>query len=208
MYNRYREEEKQEKELKQTEAETSGEETAAETEATGEETPVAPAEEKDAAGEETLDLEEEVKRLKDLYLRTLADAENFKRRINEERIRERKYAAQGLLEKLISVIDIFDQAIGVEADDPKLKNFLTGFTIINKQLNEILEEEGVKKIDARDQIFDPAYHHAVEVEHDENKEDNIVLEVYQNGYTFKDRVLRPALVKVNKSKKEENIDHE
>ncbi|HOA78986.1 MAG TPA: nucleotide exchange factor GrpE [Bacilli bacterium] len=208
MYNRYREEEKQEKELKQTEAETSGEETAAETEATGEETPVAPAEEKDAAGEETLDLEEEVKRLKDLYLRTLADAENFKRRINEERIRERKYAAQGLLEKLISVIDIFDQAIGVETDDPKLKNFLTGFTIINKQLNEILEEEGVKKIDARDQIFDPAYHHAVEVEHDENKEDNIVLEVYQNGYTFKDRVLRPALVKVNKSKKEENIDHE
>ncbi len=208
MYNRYREEEKQEKELKQTEAETSGEETAAETEATGEETPAAPAEEKDAAGEETLDLEEEVKRLKDLYLRTLADAENFKRRINEERIRERKYAAQGLLEKLISVIDIFDQAIGVETDDPKLKNFLTGFTIINKQLNEILEEEGVKKIDARDQIFDPAYHHAVEVEHDENKEDNIVLEVYQNGYTFKDRVLRPALVKVNKSKKEENIDHE
>ncbi len=193
MYNRYREEEKQEKELKQAEAETSGEESAAETEATG---------------EETLDLEEEVKRLKDLYLRTLADAENFKRRINEERIRERKYAAQGLLEKLISVIDIFDQAIGVETDDPKLKNFLTGFTIINKQLNEILEEEGVKKIDARDQIFDPAYHHAVEVEHDENKEDNIVLEVYQNGYTFKDRVLRPALVKVNKSKKEENIDHE
>lgn len=208
MYNRYREEEKQEKELKQTEAETSGEESAAETEATGEETPVAPAEEKDAAGEETLDLEEEVKRLKDLYLRTLADTENFKRRINEERIRERKYAAQGLLEKLISVIDIFDQAIGVETDDSKLKNFLTGFTIINKQLNEILEEEGVKKIDARDQIFDPAYHHAVEVEHDENKEDNIVLEVYQNGYTFKDRVLRPALVKVNKSKKEENIDHE
>ncbi|MGB4331939.1 MAG: hypothetical protein WBJ70_01080, partial [Bacilli bacterium] len=87
MYNRYREEEKQEKDLKQTEAETSGEESAAETEATGEETPVAPAEEKDAAGEETLDLEEEVKRLKDLYLRTLADAENFKRRINEERIR-------------------------------------------------------------------------------------------------------------------------
>ncbi len=208
MYNRYREEEKQEKELKQAEAETSGEESAAETEATGEETPVAPAEEKDAAGEGALDLEEEVKRLKDLYLRTLADAENFKRRINEERIRERKYAAQGLLEKLISVIDIFDQAIGVETDDPKLKNFLTGFTIINKQLNEILEEEGVKKIDARDQIFDPAYHHAVEVEHDENKEDNIVLEVYQNGYTFKDRVLRPALVKVNKSKKEENIDHE
>ena len=208
MYNRYREEEKQEKELKQTEAETSGEESAAETEATGEETPAAPAEEKDPADEGALDLEEEVKRLKDLYLRTLADAENFKRRINEERIRERKYAAQGLLEKLISVIDIFDQAIGVETDDPKLKNFLTGFTIINKQLNEILEEEGVKKIDARDQIFDPAYHHAVEVEHDENKEDNIVLEVYQNGYTFKDRVLRPALVKVNKSKKEENIDHE
>ena len=70
-----------------------------------------------------------------------------------------------------------------------------------------MEEEGVRKSRLNEK-FDPAYHHAVEIEHDETKEDDIVLAVYQNGYVYKDRVLRPALVKVNKSKKEENINHE
>lgn len=201
MHNRYREEEKLEKEAcPETEA-------AKEAEVTEKGDPAAEAA-ATAEGSDTEALEAEVKRLQDLYLRTLADAENFKKRINEERIRERKYAAQPIWEKLITVIDIFDQAISVETNDPKLGNFLTGFTIINKQLKEIMEEEGVRKIAALNEKFDPAYHHAVEIEHDETKEDDIVLAVYQNGYVYKDRVLRPALVKVNKSKKEENINHE
>lgn len=201
MYNRYREEEKEEL-MKQKETETEGktpeeEETSVEveTEATEVDT-----------NEEIQKLQEEVKRLNDLYLRTLADAENFKRRINEERIRERKYGAQSLLEKLIAVVDIFDKAVNVETDDEKLKNFLIGFEMINKQLAQILADEGIKKIETKDQKFNPQYHHAIEIDYQEGVEDNIILEEVQTGYMFKDRVLRPALVKVNKINKEEKED--
>jgi molecular chaperone GrpE len=201
MYNRYREEEKEEL-MKQKETETEGktpeeEETSVEveTEATEVDT-----------NEEIQKLQEEVKRLNDLYLRTLADAENFKRRINEERIRERKYGAQSLLEKLVAVVDIFDKAVNVETDDEKLKNFLIGFEMINKQLAQILADEGIKKIETKDQKFNPQYHHAIEIDYQEGVEDNIILEEVQTGYMFKDRVLRPALVKVNKINKEEKED--
>ncbi|MCK9536835.1 MAG: nucleotide exchange factor GrpE [Bacilli bacterium] len=202
MHNRYREEEKQETKLKNTIDGEAAPETAA-PEATEVETEVS-----FPTKEEIEELTAEIKKLNDLYLRTLADAENYKKRINEERIRERKYGAQRIFEKMISVLDVFDQALNVETDDQKLKNFLIGFTMINKQLKEIAEEEGVKKIEALNQKFDPTYHHAMEVEYNEEKDDNIVLEVYQNGYTYKDRVLRPALVKVNKSKKEEDLNNE
>ena len=151
----------------------------------------------------------EVKRLTDVYLRSLAETEYFKKRINDERVRERKYGAQRIFERLVEVIDVFDKALGVETDDVKLKNFLIGFEMVNKQLKEIAEEEGVKKIEVKDQKFNPAYHHAMEVGNEKDKEDNIILEIYQNGYLYKDRVLRPALVKVNKkSNKEEKINNE
>ena len=205
MHNRYREEEKQETKLKNTV------DAACDTDTEATVPKVTEVEVEEASPPEKDEIEElnaEVKRLKDLYLRNLADTENFKKRINEERIRERKYGAQQIFEKMISVLDVFDQALNVETDDQKLKNFLVGFTMINKQLKEIAEEEGVKKIEALNQKFNPTYHHAMEVEYDKDKDDNIVLEVYQNGYTFKDRVLRPALVKVNKSKKEEDINNE
>ena len=78
-----------------------------------------------AEGGDTEALKAEVKRLQDLYLRTLADAENFKKRINEERIRERKYAAQPIWEKLITVIDIFDQAIPASSQRSETGQFLT-----------------------------------------------------------------------------------
>ena len=71
---------------------------------------------------EDLDLlSAEVKRLNNLYLRTLADSENYKKRIDEEKIRDRKYAAQNVLEQLVNIIDIFDKAVSVNNDDPKIK---------------------------------------------------------------------------------------
>lgn len=153
--------------------------------------------------DETEKIKEELKMLSDRYLRMMAETENFKKRINEERIRERKYGAQRIFERLIDVLDIFDQALSVKTDDEKLKNFLTGFEMVNRQLKEIAEDEGVKKIDCHEKIFNPAYHHAMDVGNDLEKGENAILEVYQNGYLYKDRVLRPALVKVNKSNKEE-----
>ena len=203
MYNRYREEEKEEiKETKENEAAK-----ATEPQEEEQQTEKAPEAEADFVAE-VKKLQDEVKRLTDLYLRTLADAENFKKRINEERIRERKYGAQYLLEKLIVVVDIFGKALSLETDDVRMKNFLIGFEMIYKQLNQILEDEGVKKIETANQKFNPLYHHAVELGCVEGLEDEMIIEEIQSGYMYKDRVLRPAFVKVNKIQKEEKEDGE
>lgn len=171
--NRYREEEREEG----TEAET--------------EESVEPVEEKDS----------ELIKVTNAYLRVLADFENYKKRINEEMIKERKYANQDLLEQLINVLDIFDKAVNIETDDEKLKNFLSGFVMINTNFKQILESHGVKKIITKGEKFDPRYHHAMETVWEADKEENLILEEMQTGYTYKDRLLRPSLVKVNKNMK-------
>ena len=185
MANRYREEEKLEKENEEATQEEVKEET--------------------PKDELTL-LKEENQKLRELYLRTLADAENHKKRIDEERIRERKYASQKLLEKLVNTIDIFDKAVNMKTDDEKLNNFLIGFKMINSNIQTVLEEEGVKRIKTVGEKFDPRYHDAVEVSYDETKEEEIILAETMSGYTYKDRVLRAAGVIVNKKKTEDTIN--
>lgn len=143
------------------------------------------------------ELEKNVASANDKYLKTLAESENYRKRMDEERIRDRKYAAQRLLEKLVNSIDIFDKACNMKTDNEVLKNFLMGFQMIYNQINTTLEEEGVKKIKV-DAMFDPRYHHAVETDYDETKEEGTILAVLKDGYMYKDRVLVAALVKVNK----------
>lgn len=147
--------------------------------------------------EKLSELEEENKKLKDTYLRTLAETENFKKRIDDERIRERKYSSQRLLEKLVSFTDIFDKACNAKYDDPMMQNFLLGFKMISDNIQNILSEEGVKKIKI-EKMFDPKFMQAMEVDYDPEKEENEVLQVLKEGYMYKDRVLVYALVKVNK----------
>lgn len=143
------------------------------------------------------ELEKNVASANDKYLKTLAESENYRKRMDEERIRDRKYASQRLLEKLVNSIDIFDKACNMKTDNEVLKNFLMGFQMIYNQINTTLEEEGVKKIKV-DAMFDPRYHHAVETDYDETKEEGTILAVLKDGYMYKDRVLVAALVKVNK----------
>ena len=138
------------------------------------------------------------------YLRALAELENYKKRINEERSRERKYAYQSLLEELIAGFDIFDKALNMKTENEELKNFLLGFQMINKNFKDVLEKNGVKKINALGEKFDPRFHHAVETTYDENVEEGLIIQEMQTGYMYKDRVLRVSLVKVNQKPKEEN----
>lgn len=148
--------------------------------------------------DENKKMSDEILYLKDQLLRNQAELENFKRRTNEERIRERKYAMQDFFTELISVIDTFDKVVSAKTDDEKLKKYLVGFVMINNNMKQILENYGVKKIECLNQTFDPAFHQAVEVVEVENTSPNIVVEVIADGYVYKDRVLRPAMVKVSK----------
>lgn len=148
--------------------------------------------------DENKKMTDEILYLKDQLLRNQAELENFKRRTNEERIRERKYAMQDFFTELITVIDTFDKVVSAKTDDEKLKKYLVGFVMINNNMKQILENYGVKKIECLNQEFDPTFHQAIEVVEVENTSPNIVVEVIADGYLYKDRVLRPAMVKVSK----------
>jgi len=142
-------------------------------------------------------LEAEVKELKDKYLRTLAESENFKKRIQAEKLQERKYAASGFATNLLTPYEQFVKVVEMETDNELLKNFLIGFKMIKDQFKTVLEDEGVVEIKALGEQFDAKVHYAVEKESDLDKPNGIILEVLQNGYYFKDRILRPAMVKIN-----------
>lgn len=142
-------------------------------------------------------LQKENNELKDLLLRNQAELENFKKRMNEERMRDRKYALTDILTELIDVVDIFDKAVNVKTDDEKLQKFLSGFAMVNNTYKQILKRNGVEAIDALGKPFDPAVHAAVEMVKVDGVDSNTVVEVIITGYTYKDRVLRPSMVKVS-----------
>ncbi len=146
------------------------------------------------------ELEESEALLKNELLKDRAELENFKRRMNEERIKDRKYASQDVFSEIINVLDIFDKAVNMKTEDSTLKNFLIGFEMINNQFASILENYGVKKIKAVGEKFDPMYHSAIETIETEDTEEGIVLEEVMTGYVYKDRVLRPSMVKVSAKK--------
>ena len=85
----------------------------------------------------------------------------------------------------------------MENNNPEINNFLIGFKMISKQIADILEADGLKEIDALGKDFDPALHHAIEKEHQDGVEPGKVIQVMQAGYTYKDRLLKPAMVKVS-----------
>lgn len=149
--------------------------------------------------EKITELENELALKDDELLRERAELINFKRRLNEEKINDRKYANQALLADLINVIDIFDRVVSAPAQDEKVKKYLVGFQMINDQLKGVMNQYGVTKIEALHKPFDSSRHEAIEtIESDE--EEGTIIEVISDGYMFKDRVLRPAMVKVAKKK--------
>ncbi len=148
--------------------------------------------------EEISKLTDELNQTKDQLLRNRADLENFKRRTSEERIKERKYAMQDFFSEIIDVIDVFDKAVNIKTEDEKLKKYLSGFVMVNTRLKQTLENYGVKKIECLNKEFNPSCQQALETVEKEGVESNIVIEVVMDGYMYKDRVLRPSMVKVSK----------
>lgn len=153
--------------------------------------------------DEVKKLEDEIASLKESLLRNRADLENFKKRMKEEQIKERKYALQNILTELVDVIDIFESALNVKTDDVKLQNFLNGFKMLSSRYNQILENYDVKKINALNQKFDHTLHQAMDEEINDDVESGTIIKVLMNGYLYKDRVLKPSMVIVSK-KSEEN----
>ncbi|HOW38724.1 MAG TPA: nucleotide exchange factor GrpE, partial [Bacillota bacterium] len=143
-------------------------------------------------------LDRELNEVKDKYLRALAEMDNFKKRNSEELVREKKYAAMPVCDKLIDAIDVFDQALSIKVEQPEMQNFLYGFKMIKDLLFNVLLEEGVKPIDVQiGDVFDPTVAHAIETTSDPDKNDNVVVKIVKKGYKFKDRILRATMVITN-----------
>lgn len=136
---------------------------------------------------------DDLRKLNDRYLRTLADFENFRKRTDREKEDFRKYAMANVLRDLLPVLDNFDRALdhAEEGDD-----FHRGVLLIYKQLWDVLQKNGVKTIDEVNVRFNPNIHEAVMREENPDVPSQTVTAILQKGYYLHDRLLRPALVKV------------
>ncbi len=140
--------------------------------------------------------ENEILEVKDQFLRLQADFVNFRRRAEKERESAMSYGAECLICDILPSIDNFQRAL--ESADDKESGFYKGVELIYKDLTKKLEENGVEEIKALGEDFDPNYHNAIFMEDSEDYEEGKVIEVVQMGYMFKDKVIRPSMVKVAK----------
>ncbi|MGX9933249.1 nucleotide exchange factor GrpE [Virgibacillus salarius] len=130
-------------------------------------------------------------------LRVQAEFNNFKKRTLKERDAERKYKSQDLIQELLPALDNFERALQVEKTEAT-SSLIDGITMVYNQLKDALFSQGVEEIATVDEEFDPNLHHAVMQVEDGEKASNVIVEELQKGYKLKDRVIRPAMVKVNK----------
>ena len=145
-------------------------------------------------------LNEQLASEKESVLRAYAELENFKRRKEQEKTDYIKFANEGLILELLTVIDSFDMAISQfsNAESEELQSLKEGVLLIHRQVLSFLDKYQVSKIEAMDQSFDPSFHQAVSQEAVEGVDANTVIRVMQPGYVLNNRVIRPAMVVVSK----------
>ncbi|MCD8511967.1 MAG: nucleotide exchange factor GrpE [Bacillus sp. (in: Bacteria)] len=143
------------------------------------------------------DLEKKLEETTNRLLRIQADYDNFRRRTRLEKEADAKYRSQRLAEELLPAIDNFERALMISPEAEEAKSLLKGMEMVYRQLQEALKKEGIEVIDAVGQPFDPHIHQAVMQVETEEFEKNVVVEELQKGYKLRDRVIRPAMVKVN-----------
>lgn len=155
---------------------------------------------------EILELKNKNSELEDKLIRTQAEMINYRKRKDEETSRLLEYSNEDIAKDLLPILDNFERAINMDNDnlEDEVSKFLEGFKLIHKGLKETLEKYDIKEINPIDSEFDPNYHNAVMTDQLKEKADNIVTEVLQKGYMLKDRVIRPAMVKVNQNSQVNN----
>lgn len=155
------------------------------------------------ANEEIDKLKAEVNHWKNEYYRAYADTKNLRNNLEQDYRNALKYRSEGFIEELLPILDSFHMALANEPTDPTLKNYLTGFQYVYRNMVAALENEGVSELVPEvGKKFDPNTMDAVDTV--EGDQDNVVLKVYGCGYKLHDRIVRPAKVQVAVLKKQES----
>ena len=140
--------------------------------------------------------DEQIEELTDRVKRQMAEFENFRKRTEKEKSQMYDMGAKSIVEKILPVIDNFERGLAAVPEDAKDDPFVDGMNKIYKQMISVLEEAGVKAIEAEGKEFDPDFHNAVMHVEDESLGENIVAEELQKGYMYRDTVVRHSMVKV------------
>ena len=149
--------------------------------------------------EQNIETENKLKEANDKFLRLQAEFINFQNRTAKEVSEMLKYEGVNFIKDILPTVDNLERAIKLDNNDlsDEVSKFLAGIKIIYGNLNQILKTYEVNEINCLGLEFDPNTMEAVITEHDETKPANVVLEVFTKGYIYKDKVIRPAMVKVN-----------
>jgi molecular chaperone GrpE len=142
-------------------------------------------------------LQADLDRFRDLALRSQADFENYKKRSAREKEEAIKYANSSLLERLVGIIDNFELGLAAAKEQAADSPIYSGMVLVQKQLNDLLAENGLQPIEAEGKTFDPNLHEAIAHERSDQIPEGIVLCQARRGYRFKDRLLRPSRVVVS-----------
>lgn len=140
--------------------------------------------------------DKKIEELNDRLLRNMAEFDNFRKRSEKEKSQMFEIGAKDIIEKILPVLDNFERGLAAITDEEKDTAFAQGIEQIYKQFVTVLEDAGVKAIEAVGTEFDPNFHNAVMHGEDEELGENMVAEEYQKGYMYKDSVVRHSMVKV------------
>jgi molecular chaperone GrpE len=140
-------------------------------------------------------LAKDLEDLRQTLLRRQADFDNYRKRVEKERADDSRRSTARVIEALIPVVDSFDQALASHRE-PEYANYRKGFELIHKQLIDNIAKLGAERIDPMGMTFDPHLHQAMDRTETTEKDEGTILQVFQPGYVFHGRVLRPAMVRV------------
>lgn len=133
------------------------------------------------------------------FLRARAELENFRRRTRQEKEELARYASEKVLLGLLPVLDSLDRAVLAAKETTDVEALQKGLEAINRQFWDVLSREGLKPVESVGQRFDPQFHEAVAQQESAEYDDLVVVEEYRKGYLLHDRVIRPAMVSVNRN---------
>ncbi|WP_047151389.1 nucleotide exchange factor GrpE [Aneurinibacillus tyrosinisolvens] len=131
------------------------------------------------------------------FVRAQADLQNFRARTNKEKEQLLAYSSQRVIEALLPAMDNFERALAASKDSQEAGSLIQGVEMVFRQLQQVLEQEGVTTLPGVGEPFDPNMHQAVMQEENSDYESGIIIEEFQKGYKLKDRVIRPSMVKVS-----------